>query len=126
MKLKTLALLSLSLCHAPPIFAKNNSPKPLQCVAFSPYVNQLTPNYGATPNAEIIDTLLDTLIKETPFRCIMSYGVLNGLEAIFPAAKNAVSKSLRFCGLIKTNSSTAIRFRTASHWRDNIPKQLSV
>ncbi len=87
MKLKTLALLSLSLCHAPPIFAKNNSPKPLQCVAFSPYVNQLTPNYGATPNAEIIDTLLDTLIKETPFRCIMSYGVLNGLEAIFPAAK---------------------------------------
>ncbi len=61
--------------------------KPLQCVAFSPYVNQLTPNYGQHPSPEIIETLLDTLIKQTSFRCIMSYGVLNGLEAIFPAAK---------------------------------------
>ncbi len=56
-------------------------------MAFSPYVNQLTPNYGEKPSPELIATLLDALIKQTPFRCIMSYGVLNGLEAIFPAAK---------------------------------------
>lgn len=67
-------------------YAKNTE-KPLQCVAFSPYVNQLTPNYGEKPSAELIGTLLDALIKQTPFRCIMSYSVLNGLEAIFPAAK---------------------------------------
>ncbi len=78
--------LILTLFNTSQSYAKNNS-QPLQCVAFSPYVNQLTPNYGAKPDAEIINTLLDTLIKETPFRCIMSYGVLNGLEAIFPAAK---------------------------------------
>ena len=84
--LLTVALSGLWLFYAPQSYAKNNV-QPLQCVAFSPYVNQLTPNYGATPNVEIIETLLDVLIKETPFRCIMSYGVLNGLEAIFPAAK---------------------------------------
>lgn len=78
--------LTIALFYSQQIYAKN-SPEPLQCVAFSPYVNQLTPNYGAQPSAEIIETLLDTLIKQTPFRCIMSYGVLNGLEAIFPAAK---------------------------------------
>ncbi|MDD5461034.1 MAG: exo-beta-1,3-glucanase [Methylococcales bacterium] len=59
----------------------------LQCAAFSPYVGKLSPDYGAHPSPELINTLLDTLIKETPFRCIMTYGVLNGLDAIFKAAK---------------------------------------
>ncbi len=85
---RLIAFIALSfLFYVPQIHAKNQSSEPLQCVAFSPYVNQLTPNYGANPSPEIIETLLDTLLKQTPFRCIMSYGVLNGLEAIFPAAK---------------------------------------
>ncbi|MEI8208160.1 MAG: exo-beta-1,3-glucanase [Methylococcales bacterium] len=59
----------------------------LQCAAFSTYVGTLTPNFGAHPSKELIDTLLDQLIKKTPFRCIMTYGVLNGLDAIFTAAE---------------------------------------
>ncbi|MDP2902215.1 MAG: exo-beta-1,3-glucanase [Methylovulum sp.] len=59
----------------------------LQCVAFSPYVGKLTPDYGAPPSKELIGTLLDKLIKDTPFRCIMTYGVINGLDNIFPAAE---------------------------------------
>ncbi|MDD5276579.1 MAG: exo-beta-1,3-glucanase [Methylovulum sp.] len=59
----------------------------LQCVAFSPYVGQLTPDYGAQPSKALIDKLLDKLVKDTRFRCIMTYGVINGLEYTFAAAK---------------------------------------
>ncbi|MDD5214330.1 MAG: exo-beta-1,3-glucanase [Methylococcales bacterium] len=79
-------LLILALFFMQNTYAANVE-KPLQCVAFSPYVNQFTPNYGEKPSSELIETLLDAVMKQTPFRCIMSYGVLNGLEAIFPAAK---------------------------------------
>lgn len=92
------ALLSLLLVFCEQSYAKN---VPLQCVAFSPYVNQLTPNYGEKPSAELIESLLDTLIKQTPFRCIMSYGVLNGLEAIFPAAKKRGIKVISILWLDK-------------------------
>ncbi len=60
---------------------------PLQCAAFSPYVGNLTPDNGAPPSRELIDQLLDKLIKETPFRCIMTYGVMGGLEYTFAAAE---------------------------------------
>lgn len=60
---------------------------PMQCVAFSPYVGRMNPDYGPHPSPELINQLLDTLVKETPFRCIMTYGVLNGLDATFAAAK---------------------------------------
>lgn len=60
---------------------------PLQCVAFSPYVGKLNPDYGAHPSAGLINELLDKIVAETPFRCIMTYGVLNGLDATFAAAK---------------------------------------
>lgn len=66
---------------------KNANSDVLQCAAFSPYVGDLTPNYGAHPSKELIDQLLDKLVKETPFRCIMTYGVMNGLEYTFAAAK---------------------------------------
>jgi exo-beta-1,3-glucanase (GH17 family) len=61
--------------------------KAMQCVAFSPYVGDINPNYGVHPPKELIDTLLDKLVKETKFRCIMTYGVLNGLEYTFAAAE---------------------------------------
>jgi exo-beta-1,3-glucanase (GH17 family) len=72
--------------------AKNNNSKgqpnkAMQCVAFSPYVGNINPDYGAHPSHELIDTLLDTLVKETRFRCIMTYGVLNGLDYTFAAAE---------------------------------------
>ena len=59
----------------------------MQCVAFSPYVGDINPNYGTHPSKELINTLLDKLVKETNFRCIMTYGVLNGLEYTFEAAE---------------------------------------
>jgi exo-beta-1,3-glucanase (GH17 family) len=89
--------------------AENTAP-PLQCVAFSPYVNQLSPYKGDVPNAELIGKLLDTLIKQTPFRCIMTYGVLHGLEAIFPAAKQRDLKviSILWLDKDKTENSKSI------------------
>jgi len=60
---------------------------PLQCAAFSPYVGNLSPDSGPPPSRELIDQLLDKLVKETPFRCIMTYGVMGGLEYTFAAAE---------------------------------------
>ncbi|MCX7088875.1 MAG: exo-beta-1,3-glucanase [Methylococcales bacterium] len=70
---------------APP--KKAATEETLQCAAFSPYVGKLTPDYGAPPSRALINTLLDKLIAETPFRCIMTYGVLNGLDYTFAAAQ---------------------------------------
>jgi exo-beta-1,3-glucanase (GH17 family) len=61
--------------------------KPLQCLAFSPYVGNINPNYGASPTPALIDSLLDKVLNDTPYRCIMTYGVLNGLDYIFKAAQ---------------------------------------
>lgn len=61
--------------------------KPLQCAAFGPYVGQLDPVKGAHPSKALINRLLDKLLAETSFRCIMSYGVTDGLEYIFAAAQ---------------------------------------
>jgi len=72
---------------APPQTSGRSGHEILQCVAFSPYVGQLTPDYGAQPSKELIDTLLDKLVQQTPFRCIMTYGVINGLDYVFSAAK---------------------------------------
>lgn len=64
-----------------------SSPNALQCAAFSPYTGTLTPHYGAAPSKKLITTLIDRLIQQTPYRCIMTYGVLNGLDAIFSIAE---------------------------------------
>jgi exo-beta-1,3-glucanase (GH17 family) len=61
--------------------------KPLQCAAFSPYVGSLTPDYGPPPSKQLIESLLDKLVKTTGFNCIMTYGVINGLEHLFTAAE---------------------------------------
>jgi exo-beta-1,3-glucanase (GH17 family) len=60
---------------------------PLRCVAFSPYVGNLTPDYGVHPSTKLLDTLLDRLVEQTDFRCIMTYSVLDGLDYVFEAAK---------------------------------------
>ncbi|WP_262966331.1 glycoside hydrolase family 17 protein [Methylobacter psychrophilus] len=79
----------LSYGHNASASKQNKDPQQevLQCAAFSPYVGKFNPNYGEHPSKELINELLDKLIKQTPFRCIMTYGVLNGLDTIFTAAK---------------------------------------
>ncbi|MGZ8201470.1 MAG: exo-beta-1,3-glucanase, partial [Methylosarcina sp.] len=52
----------------PPVKNPTSSHSAMQCVAFSPYVGGLTPDYGAHPSAELINQLLDKIVKETPFR----------------------------------------------------------
>lgn len=61
----------------------------LECVAFSPYVQGYSPlsPTGPHPPPALIDALLDDVVANTTFRCIMTYGVLNGLSHAFEAAK---------------------------------------
>lgn len=84
---------------------KSNSREVLQCVAFSPYVDQLNPDYGAHPSRETINLLLDKLIAETPFRCIMTYGVLNGLEYVFAAAE---ARRIKVIAILWIDNDTAV------------------
>ena len=79
--------------------------KAMQCVAFSPYVGNINPNYGAPPSHELIDALLDNLIKQTRFRCIMTYGVLNGLEYTFAAAE---ARKLKVIAIIWLDKDIAV------------------
>jgi exo-beta-1,3-glucanase (GH17 family) len=97
----------LSFGHHSYASDENKTPKPetLQCAAFSPYVGKLTPNYGASPSKELINTLLDKLIKNTPIRCIMTYGVLNGLDNIFTAAE---AKHIKVIAIIWLDHDLAI------------------
>jgi exo-beta-1,3-glucanase (GH17 family) len=66
----------------------NGNPQALHCIAFSPYVNGYNPNGGPHPSPALIDQLLDIIVQQTDFRCIMTYGVLNGLDYTFEAAKS--------------------------------------
>lgn len=59
----------------------------LRCVSFSPYVHGYDPNTGPHPPHILIDELLTVVVTKLGFRCIMTYGVLNGLDYIFEAAK---------------------------------------
>jgi exo-beta-1,3-glucanase (GH17 family) len=76
---------------------------PMQCAAFSPYVGTMNPDYGPHPSKELIAELLDRIVQYTPFRCIMTYGVLNGLDAIFPAAEARKLKVIAILWLDKDN-----------------------
>jgi exo-beta-1,3-glucanase (GH17 family) len=81
--------------------AQQPQPEVLHCAAFSPYVGAFNPDWGPHPNPELIDQLLDNLIKHTPFRCIMTYGVLNGLDYTFAAAKKRQLKVIAILWLDK-------------------------
>ncbi|MFU8789244.1 MAG: exo-beta-1,3-glucanase [Methylobacter sp.] len=83
----------------------------LQCAAFSPYVGTLSPDYGAHPPKALINELLDTLIKNTPFRCIMTYGVMNGLEHTFAAAE---ARKLKVIAIIWLDDDIAVNSRSIS------------
>ncbi|MGZ5052543.1 MAG: exo-beta-1,3-glucanase [Methylobacter sp.] len=81
----------------------------LHCAAFSPYVGQFNPNYGPRPPKQLIDTLLDNLVKKTPFRCIMTYGVMDGLEYTFEAAK---ARHLKVIAIIWLDNDTTVNSRS--------------
>jgi exo-beta-1,3-glucanase (GH17 family) len=85
--------------------AKINHNNAMQCVAFSPYVGNINPNYGPQPSKELIDTLLDRIIKETRFRCIMTYGVLNGLDHTFASAE---TRNLKVIAIIWLDKDLAV------------------
>lgn len=85
--------------------SQSNDNKAMQCVAFSPYVGNINPDYGPQPSHELIDTLLDKLVKETRFRCIMTYGVMNGLEYTFAAAK---ARKLKVIAIIWLDKDIAV------------------
>lgn len=86
--------------------AKNEA---LHCAAFSPYVGKINPDYGAHPSKELINELLDKLVKETPFRCIMTYGVMNGLEYTFTAAE---ARHIKVIAIIWLDDDIAVNSRS--------------
>ncbi len=67
--------------------AATSTTNPLRCLAFSPYVQGYDPEYGPHPPPSLIDTLLDVVVSQTNFHCILTYGVLNGLDYVFEAAR---------------------------------------
>jgi exo-beta-1,3-glucanase (GH17 family) len=49
------------------------------CISFSPYVDDLSPNYGSVPSESLIQTLLNNLVAQTSYRCIHIYD-LGGIQ----------------------------------------------
>lgn len=102
--------------HCQSIFARQQTnqthkAEALQCAAFSPYVEKLNPDYGTHPSKALIDQLLDRLVKETRFRCIMTYGVLNGLDYLFTAAK---ARHLKVIAILWLDKDIAVNSQSIS------------
>ncbi len=95
---------AFSAWSAPVAPVKTSDPTQ-QCLAFSPYVDKLNPNFGPSPSRELIDTLLDKIVAETPFRCIMTYGVVNGLEYTFAAAE---ARNIKVVAIIWLDNDVAV------------------
>lgn len=62
-------------------------PPPSSCIAFSAYVDGYSPLTGPHPGPAVIDALLDELLARGDYRCIMTYGVLNGQDHVMAAAR---------------------------------------
>ncbi len=97
---------------------------PIQCIAFSPYVGNLSPNYGDHPSKALINELLDTIIKKTSFRCIMTYGVLNGLDNIFSAAEIRNIKVIAIIWLDKDTAVNSLSIKKGIEAAKNYPKTI--
>lgn len=79
--------------------------EPLRCIAFSSYVDGYNPNTGPHPPPSLIDALLDVVVKQTGFRCILTYGMLNGLDYTFEAARN---KGVKVIAIIWLDTDVAV------------------
>ncbi|WP_445371766.1 exo-beta-1,3-glucanase [Methylomonas sp. HW2-6] len=130
---RSLVLLLLQLFLADYAQAQASQPPPeqvqfgretLQCAAFSPYVGSLTPEHGPPPSRQLIDGLLDQLIEQTPFRCIMTYGVINGLGEVFASAQTRHLKVIAIVWLDKdiamNTHSIAAGIETAKSYPETI------
>lgn len=95
-----------------PAINSANPQDALQCAAFSPYVGGLNPAYGPQPSKALIDSLLDQILRQTPYRCIMTYGVMDGLEHIFAAAE---VRQLKVIAIIWLDKDIAMNTRSISH-----------
>jgi hypothetical protein len=67
-----------------------------RCIAwrFHRMSGHYSPLTGPHPPPRVIDQLLDNLIARTDYRCIMTFGVLNGLDHVFSRPVNVTSRSL--------------------------------
>ena len=59
----------------------------LRCVAFGPYVAGYSPIAGNHPTTAVIDSLVDIIATQTSANCLMTFGVLDGLDHTFEAAR---------------------------------------
>lgn len=85
---------------------------PLHCLAFSPYVEGLNPDWGPPPPPRLIDQLLDRLVADTPFRCIMTYGVLPGLDYVFEAAQ---ARGLKVIAILWLDKDSQVNSQSIAH-----------
>lgn len=98
--------------------------EPLRCIAFSPYVNGYNPNTGPHPPRSVIRKLLDKVKSQTPFRCILTYGTLQGLDATFAEAQVRGIKVIAILWIDRDASenarSIAAAIRAAKRYPDTI------
>jgi len=103
---------------------ERQSEQPLRCVAFGPYLGDLDPDFGPHPTHSQIDALFDALISQTRFRCILTYGVLNGLDYTFQSAQERGIKVIAIIWLgtdVPTNdASIAAGIQAAKAYPDTI------
>ena len=99
-------------------------PEPLRCLAFSPYVSGYDPDYGPHPTPAVIDQLLDVVVNDAGFRCIMTYSSLNGLDYVFEAARKRGVKVISIIWLdddpAVNRASIAIGITSAKAYADTI------
>jgi exo-beta-1,3-glucanase (GH17 family) len=89
MKLKKIlgwGILTMTFFIAMGFNSSSVSAENLRCIAFSPYVDNLNPNWPPHPTPQQIEQLLDHVVQQTGFKCVLTYGVLNGLDYVIDAA----------------------------------------
>jgi exo-beta-1,3-glucanase (GH17 family) len=84
---------------------------PPRCIAFSPYVESNDPDLGPHPTPAQIDFLLDKLIATSNFRCILTYGVLNGLDYVF---QSAAQRGIKVIAIIWLDTDSAVNEQSIS------------
>lgn len=95
-------LISLAcLLGAPMIATRGRESIPRRCIAFSPYVGHLDHDFGPHPGPAVIDKLLDVVVEQTGFTCILTYRVLHGLDYIFESAAKRGMKVIAIIWLDK-------------------------
>jgi hypothetical protein len=93
------------------------------CIKFAPYVNNLSPNSGPLPDATLINTLMDTLMNQTLFRCI----IIDDLSGIYTTIVQAANtRGIKVFGTVfisadfKANGDIAEAARLANTYPNTI------